>query len=138
MKATKVFISPPIRRTVTEDTQSASLDRIEELLAAVFAAEVARELMEAIDFEAILRDEATMEAVDVEKLGDAIGRPLGRLLVRRMVDSEGTLGVASKRLGSAAGGRIASEGLRALIENVEPDTVARLVDKSNPKSTGSE
>jgi hypothetical protein len=67
------------------------------------------------DFRAILAD----DPVDVDRLAEAIGRPLGRALAQYIVDGNGKTGVAKRALGSEVGSRVAAETVSAALERVD-------------------
>lgn len=103
------------------DTPDEKLARIERGLNALFAAEVVEDILEAVDFEALLSDEPVDDPVDVERLASALGRPLGRVLAARVVDNGGLAGALTKTVGSEFGSRVASRALRVAAENLDAD-----------------
>lgn len=91
----------------------------ERTVDAVFTAEVAREVHEAIDFEAILADQPADQPVDFDQLADALGRPVGRLLAKRLVDSGGVSGFAKKVVVSEVGNRAATKAFQVTADAVD-------------------
>ena len=120
---------------MSDSADDPRLARIERGLDALFATEVAKEVLEAVDFEAILADEPAEDPVDVERLADAIGRPVGRVLARRVVDGSGASGLAKRSIGGTVGSRVAAATLRVVVENVDTGAVAETLlelDESTP------
>ena len=56
------------------DATDERIASIERGLDALFATEVASEILEAVDFEAILAEQPAEDPVDVERLAEALGR----------------------------------------------------------------
>lgn len=106
---------------MSDTTGDERLERIEQGLDVLFASEVARDVLAAVDFEAILADDPATDPVDIDRLAEAIGRPLGRVLAQYVVDGGGKIGVAKRALGSEVGSRIAAETVRTATENVDVD-----------------
>jgi hypothetical protein len=106
---------------MTDSTTAERLDRIERGLDALFAAEVSEAILEAVDFEAILADQPADDPVDVERLAEALGRPVGRMLARTVISGSGTTGVAKRAIGSEVGGRVASKTLQVAVDTVDLD-----------------
>lgn len=100
----------------------------ERTVDAVFAAEVAREVHDAVDFEAILADQPVDEPIDFDQLADALGRPIGRLLAKRLVDSEGATGLAKRVVVSEVGNRAATKALRATADAVDVGPAGESLD----------
>ncbi|SEP06038.1 hypothetical protein SAMN04487948_11279 [Halogranum amylolyticum] len=123
---------------MTDTSDDRRLERIEQGLEVLFASEVAREVFAAVDFEALLADEPAVDAVDVDRLAGAIGRPLGRAIAQYVVDSDGTVGVAKRALGSEIGSRIAAETFRAATENVDVEAVVETLVELDEESPGPE
>ncbi len=109
---------------MTDSTTAERLDRIERGLDALFAAEVSEAILEAVDFEAILADQPADDPVDVERLAEALGRPVGRMLARTVISGSGTTGVAKRAIGSEVGGRVASKSLQVAVDTVDLDQAA--------------
>ena len=105
--------------TDTPGSDDGGADAFERTVDAVFTAEVAREIREAIDFEAILDDQPANEPIDFDHLADALGRPVGRLLAKRIVDDDGATGLAKRVVVSEVGNRAATEVLRATADVVD-------------------
>lgn len=100
------------------------VERLEQTLDAVFAADVVKEILHAVDFEAILSDEPTTDPVDIDHLAEAVGRPVGRLLVSQLISGSGPAGLAKKTIGSEVASRAAVKTFRVTVENVDVDVVA--------------
>ncbi|WP_435333832.1 hypothetical protein [Haloarchaeobius sp. TZWWS8] len=109
---------------MTDLTGDQRLERIEQGLDALFATEVAKEILAAVDFEAILADEPATEPVDVDRLANAIGRPVGRLLAHYVVSGSGAGALAKRAIGSEVGGRVATETFRFAVRTVDFRSVA--------------
>lgn len=106
------------------DSTAEHIDRIERGLDALFATEAAKEVLAAVDFEAILAEAPAADPVDVERLAEALGRPIGRALAHYVVGGSGASGVAKRAIGSEVGQRAAATGVRLAVEHVDPDRVA--------------
>ena len=121
---------------MTDSPDAQRLERIEDGLDVLFASEVAREVFAAVDFRAILADEPATDPVDVDRLAEAIGRPLGRALAQYIVDGNGKIGVAKRALGSEVGSRVAAETVSAALEHVDVEaaveTLVELDDETRP------
>lgn len=121
------------------DATDDHIDRIERGLNALFATEVAKEILEAVDFEAILAAEQAEDPVDVERLAEALGRPVGRALARYVVGGSGASGMAKRAIGSEIGQRAAATAVRVAIDNIDPDavveTLAELDEETIPGPT---
>lgn len=104
-------------------TDDPRLERIEQGLNALFATEVAAEVLEAVDFEAILSDQPVEDPVDVEHLADALGRPVGRILANRVVGGSGASGLVARTVASEVGSRVTAGTFRVAVENVDTEAV---------------
>jgi len=93
------------------DTGDDGTNSLERIVDGLLAAEAARELKEAVDLEAILADQPADEPVDVDRLADALGRPIGRLLAHRIVDASGVTGFAKRKVVTDAGDRVATKAI---------------------------
>ncbi|WP_423999103.1 hypothetical protein ACOZ4I_10095 [Haloarcula salina] len=114
---------------MSDSTVDARLEHVERTLDFVFAADVAKEVLSAVDFEAILADEPAENPVDVDALTKAVGRPVGRIIVSRMIDGTGVGGLAKRTLGSEVGSRVASKTFRVAVETVDVNAATeRLVE----------
>ncbi|WP_143085664.1 hypothetical protein [Halogranum rubrum] len=105
------------------NSKSTRMKRIEQGLNVVFTAQVTKEVLAAVDFEAILAGDPARDAVDVDRLAEAVGRPLGRALAQYVFDDGGKFDVVKRALGSEIGSRIAAETFRTATENVDIDAV---------------
>lgn len=113
--------------TDSSDTDDGA-DGFERVVDAVFTADVAREVHAAIDFEAILADQPADEPIDVDHLADTLGRPVGRLLAKRLVDSGGVTGLAKRAVVSEVGDRVATKALYATADAVDVGPAGESVD----------
>lgn len=95
------------------------LERVEQGLNALFAAEVAEEVFAAVDFEEILSDGGADDPVDVEQLAGALARPLGSYLARQVFDGDGAGWLAGRAVGSTVGGRVAATTFRVAVERID-------------------
>lgn len=91
----------------------------ERTVDAVFTADVAREVHDAIDFEAILADQPADEPIDFDHLSDTLGRPVGRLLAKRLVADDGATGLAKRVVVSEVGNRATTKALRVTADAVD-------------------
>lgn len=111
------------------------LSNLERGVETIFAADVANDVLAAIDFETLLSDQPIDQAIDVDLLADAIGRPLGRIVAGRLVGSGGLTGLAGRTVATEVGGRAIAETIRVAADQVDPDAVdgaAESVDDAAP------
>jgi hypothetical protein len=116
----------------TADEETGTLQRGLDALA---AAQTAREMNEALDLDA-LAGEVTGDSVDVDHLGDAIGRPLGRLVARELIDGSGATGVTKQTIGSAVTRRVTAETVRLVVENVDTEALAETLVELDQETPG--
>lgn len=109
---------------MSDATGDERLERIERGLDLLFATEVAKEILEAVDFEAILAAEPAEDPVDVDRLAAALGRPVGRVLAYRVLGRSGPAGFVGRTVGSRVGGRVFAETFRIAVERVDTGAVA--------------
>lgn len=114
--------------TDSTDSDDGGAGAFERTVDAAFTAEVAREVHEAIDFEAILADQPADEPIDFDQLADALGRPVGRLLAKRLVDSSGATGFAKRVVVSEVGNRAATKALQATADAVDVGSTGESLD----------
>jgi hypothetical protein len=105
--------------TDSTDTDGGEAGAIERAIDAVFTARAAREIHDAVDFEAILADQPADEPIDVDRVADALGRPVGRLIAKRLVDSGGATGLAKHAVVSRVGDRVVTEAIQATADAVD-------------------
>lgn len=97
---------------------------IRKTVDAVVAARAASEMNEAIDLGAVAGDDPDGEPVDIDHLGNAIGRPVGRLIANRLVDGTGATGVAKRTVAGRVSRRVTAETVRVVLENVDTEAIA--------------
>lgn len=114
-------------RTGDDGSGGGPLDDIESGLDALVMVDVARELLEAIDLEALQEDAPVEEAVDEERLRRAIGGPAGRLAARRIAD-RATGGGLAGLVGREVAGRVGAAAVRRAIERTDPEALAAALD----------
>lgn len=102
---------------VTVDSSGAVPDRLESSAELLLAAEVAGDALAAVDLEA-LGSEPLSAAVDAERLGAALGRPAGHLVVRRVVGEDAADGLAGAVAREAAG-RACARATRVAVQRFE-------------------
>jgi hypothetical protein len=123
---------------MSDSTGDERLEQIERGLDLLFATEVAKEILEAIDFEAILAAEPAEDPVDVDRLAAALSRPVGRVLAQRVLGESGATGLAGRTVGGRVGGRVAEETVRIAVENVDTgEVVERIVELDEETLPGS-
>lgn len=92
----------------------------------LFAGEVAEEAVEAIDVEGLRAGDPLEAAVDAERIGAALGRPLGRALAQRAVGD--AVDEYAGRLEREVAGRVGARDCRAALERADlevlPDSLA--------------
>jgi hypothetical protein len=119
-----------------DSTGAGGLERIEQGLNAVFTAEATADILDAVDFEAILADEPAQAPVDAEQLAEALGRPVGRLLAHRVLGGSGATGLAKRAIGSEVGSRVTSGAVRVAVENVDTDAVTETLVEIDEETPG--
>lgn len=106
----------------SSDADPESSPRLEEGLQLLFAAGVAEEAVEAVDLEALRAGDPLEDAVDAERLGAALGRPVGRALAQRVVGDAAVDGYAGLVVREAAG-RAGARACRVALERADPDAL---------------
>lgn len=109
---------------IMTDPSDDTMARVKQGLDALFAAEVVEEILAAVDFEAILAEEAAEDPVDVQRLTGALGRPLGKFLANRIFDGDGASGVIKHALGTEVGGRAIGRALEVAVERIDLEAAA--------------
>lgn len=107
----------------TETTQDDGTNPIRRGRDAVVVAQAVRELHDAVDFEDLRADDAVGDPVDVDRLADAIGRPVGRLIALQLVDDSGATGFAKRAITERVGRTVSAETFRIVVENVDTEAV---------------
>lgn len=98
--------------------ESSSTDTLEMGFELLLVAEVAGDVLEAVDFDALRDGTSFEEAVDAESLGAGLGRPAGHLLARRAIGDaagDGLAGTVAREAGGRAGARV----VRVAVERFE-------------------
>lgn len=103
------------------------LGLVDSGLNALFATQVAEEVFEAVDFEALRAGAPIDRAVDVEHLTRTVGQPAGRLLARELA-RQAPGGKVTELLGREVGGVAAAFLLRRLLEGIDPEGAAAVLD----------
>lgn len=106
----------------SSDADPESSPRLEKGLQLLFAAEVAEEAVEAVDLEALRAGDPLKDAVDAERLGAALGRPVGRALAQRVVGDAAVDGYAGLVAREAAG-RAGARACHVALERADPDAL---------------
>lgn len=117
---------------MSDSNDDGTLSALETAVNALFAADVAGDVHDAVDLEALLADRPADEPVDVDELAGALGQAVGHLLARRVVDGSGATGLAKRTVVSEVGDRVATRALRAATAAVDADSLAAAV----PDGTG--
>ncbi|MFD1513662.1 hypothetical protein [Halomarina rubra] len=99
-----------------------TLDSIDDGLDALVLVDVARELVDAVDFEALQNGAAYAEAVDQTQLRRTLGGPVGRVVARRLADRVVGSGVTGL-VGREVAGRAGASLVEYLVEQVDPETI---------------
>jgi len=110
-----------------ESTDDTALDRVDTGLDALTLVEVARDLFEAIDLDALREGVPPEEAVDSEELRRSLGGPAGRLAARRLADrvvGSGVTGLVAREVAGRAGSSL----VEYLVEQVDPETLGRSME----------
>lgn len=109
---------------MTDTTSNDETNTLTRGVDALIAVETAQELNDAIDFDALVGEDGTTDPVELEKFADAIGRPIGRLVAKGIVDDGGMTGFAKRELGRKATQRVTAETVRVIVENVDTASIA--------------
>lgn len=108
------------------DVSDEAMSRFERGLEAYFAADTVAELLEAVDFEALLTGEELEDPIDFEHMGELVGHIAGRLVVRRTIGRITPGQVAEQSVGYVVGGMVGRATARMLLE-ARPE---RIVDEA--------
>ena len=121
------------------DEQNDALDSLDTGLDALVLVDVARELLEVVDVEALQNGVAVEEAVDGQQLRGTLGGPVGRVVARRLADrvvGSGVSGLVAREVAGRAGASL----VEYLIEQVDPETLGQsleeLVEESGAAPSG--
>lgn len=120
---------------MTDSTADDETGAIERGVDAMVALETAEELNAAIDFDALVSEDGTTDPVELETFADAIGRPIGRLVAKEIVDDSGMAGFAKRKLGRKATQKVTAETVRVIVENVDTASIAETLvelDEATP------
>ena len=101
-----------------DGSTGSTLDELDAGFELVMAAEVLGDALEAIDIEALRGGASLEQAVDADRLGAALGRPVGHLLARRMVGDAAGDGIAGTVAREAAG-RAGARAVRVAVDRLE-------------------
>lgn len=107
------------------------LDTLDSGLNALFATQVAEEVFEAVNFEALRAGEPINQAVDLDHLTRTIGQPAGRLLARELA-RQAPGGKVTEVLGREIGGLAAAFVFQRILEEADPDAAAALLGPPGP------
>lgn len=100
-----------------------ALGKVESGLNALFAVELAEEVLEAIDFGALESGAPPEEVLDREQLRATLGEPVGRVLAREVAGRAVGGGLAGV-LGRELAGRVGATLVRELLEDLDPETAS--------------
>lgn len=106
-----------------------ALGKVESGLNALFAVELAEEVLEAVDFEALESGAPPEEVLDREQLRATMGEPVGRVLARA-VASRAVGGGLPGVLGRELAGRAGATLLRGVLEDVDAEGPSTASDES--------
>lgn len=97
------------------------LARIEQGLDLLFATEIAQEILENVDVDALLAGAPFDEAVQYEAVAETLGRAAGRGLVRRALGDPAEGNFAAVQAGQVVLGRLTGAAVRELLHRTDPD-----------------
>lgn len=103
-------------------------DSVDTGLDALTLADVARDLLDAVDVEALQGGAAVEEAVDGDDLREAVGGPAGKLVARRLADRVVGGGV-SGLVAREAAGRAGASLVTFVVEQVDAGTVGDALEE---------
>lgn len=116
-----------------EERGDGALDSIDDGLDALVLVDVARELVDAVDFEALQNGAAYEDAVDQPRLERALGGPVGRVVARRLADRVVGGGVTGL-VGREVAGRVGASLVEYLVERVDPETMLASLEAMTEES----
>lgn len=109
--------------TESGDVPDEALEGVETGLRTYFTVDAARQLLEAIDQEALIEEAMVEEAVDYEELGKILGRLIGQAVAKE-ITSYAPLGqIIEEVIGREIGGKLGEAAVVAFIKYGNP-TVA--------------
>ncbi|WP_254535617.1 hypothetical protein [Halomarina litorea] len=115
------------------DDAGGALDSVESGLDALTLVEVAADILEAIDVEALQGDAPITEAIDEERLRAALGGPAGRIVARELADRV-TGGGVTGLVGRELAGRVGANLVEAVVDNVDSASVAETLEEMDAES----
>ncbi|WP_227377351.1 hypothetical protein [Haladaptatus halobius] len=101
--------------------RSDRLDRIERGLDLLFSTEIAKEILDSVDVEALDSGASFDEAVDYERLGEILGSALGHGLTKQLLDRVASDRFVTRVVGSSVAGRLGAMVVRELLDRTDPE-----------------
>ncbi|WP_135535075.1 MULTISPECIES: hypothetical protein [Halostella] len=112
------------------------LGTLERALEAYFAADTAKEIVEAVDLQALLSDAEIEEAVDVQEATRVVGRLVGRAFVRDVVGRSPAGPIVDDVVGYGVGATLGEAVAEWLIEQYDPAALVSAIEAELGRSLG--
>jgi len=112
------------------------LDTLERALEAYFAADSAKEIVEAVDLQALLSDAEIDEAVDFDEATRVIGRLVGRALVRDVIGRTPAGPIVDDVVGYGVGATLGEAAAEWLMEQYDPAALVSAIETELDRSLG--
>jgi hypothetical protein len=112
------------------------LDTLERALEAYFAADSAKEIVEAVDLQALLSDAEIDEAVDFDEATRVIGRLVGRALVRDVIGRTPAGPIVDDVVGYGVGATLGEAAAEWLMEQYDPAALVSAIETELDRSVG--
>jgi hypothetical protein len=109
------------------------LDGVESGLNALTLVEVARDVLEAVDVEALENGASVVDAVDETAMRDALGGPAGRIVARELADRV-TGGGVTGLVGREIAGRAGASLVEYLIETFDAESIGAALEGMDEQS----
>ncbi|WP_266082165.1 hypothetical protein [Haladaptatus caseinilyticus] len=103
--------------------RSERIEQIERGLDLLFTTEIAKNVLDSVDVQALYDGAGYDAAVDYEQLAETFGRTLGRGLGKQLLDRFGDDHMVVRFAGSTVAGRLSAIAVRELLHQTEPEEV---------------
>ena len=120
------------------DAPDDPIDALERGLSAYLAVDTVRDLLDAVDVEALLSDAPIEEAVDYESGVRIVGRLVGRVAVRDVLGRSPAGPLVEQIGGQAAGAKVGEAAADLLIEQYDPEALLAALEAQFDSNFGVE
>lgn len=120
------------------DAPDDPVDALERGLSAYLAVDTVRDLLDAVDVEALLSDAPIEEAVDYESGVRIVGRLVGRVAVRDVLSRSPAGPLLEQVGGQAAGAKVGEAAADLLIEQYDPEALLAALETQFDATLGVE